>query len=356
MTEANLIQTYRQLDAAIARADDALSGGGDHETDVFIPTAQHRADAEATLKSLADKLAALEAPDPVTVILKEHMADFLAGMNAHLQGRFARPGGNVAGFMWMYEDLSQLDSRPDSVRAAIVLAKLNQVPALFAAVRDLLPGAQALALLGAKEAARANVSAFAHYAGTVAEDFPGLTPAKQTDLQDALRQFADQCAALADHCDALLKTADIPLSTTEDSVIKMDPQAYADHLLNTHGVRLDELLAWHESEIEKTRAAVFAIAARLNIPEKCTTMKDVNAVLLKYAGPAPDPDEMIRRGKEYIVRTHAEAKHWVSLPEEDCVVVNVPEIIKISYPWGGYGGGCPRRRPLLCRMFLNRYN
>ena len=45
--------------------------------------------------------------------------------------------------------------------------------------------------------------------------------------------------------------------------IKMDPEAYRSLLKNRLGVSLDELLAWHKEEIEKTRAEVFEIASKL---------------------------------------------------------------------------------------------
>ncbi len=52
------------------------------------------------------------------------------------------------------------------------------------------------------------------------------------------------------------------------------------------GVSLDELLAWHKEEIEKTRAEVFEIASKLELPEGTPkTMKEVSDVLFRYAGP-----------------------------------------------------------------------
>ena len=47
----------------------------------------------------------------------------------------------------------------------------------------------------------------------------------------------------------------------------MDPEAYRSLLKNRLGVSLDELLAWHKEEIEKTRAEVFEIASKLELPE-----------------------------------------------------------------------------------------
>ena len=57
------------------------------------------------------------------------------------------------------------------------------------------------------------------------------------------------------------------------------------------GVSLDELLSWYQEEIEKTRADVFDIAGRLDIPEPApTTMEEINEILFKYEGPCDTPE------------------------------------------------------------------
>ena len=73
----------------------------------------------------------------------------------------------------------------------------------------------------------------------------------------------------------------------------MDPEAYRSLLKNRLGVSLDELLAWHKEEIEKTRAEVFEIASKLELPEGTPkTMKEVSDVLFRYAGPCDSAEEM----------------------------------------------------------------
>ena len=81
----------------------------------------------------------------------------------------------------------------------------------------------------------------------------------------------------------------IPAETEEEDLkqtVKMDEELYRTILQKQMGVSLDELLSWYQEEIEKTRADVFDIAGRLDIPEPApTTMEEINEILFKYEGP-----------------------------------------------------------------------
>ncbi|HOB35312.1 MAG: DUF885 domain-containing protein [Firmicutes bacterium] len=357
MKDRDLILTYRRLDADIARLDDMLNNG-DSAPDLFIPRPGARAEAERQLAALKERCAALPAPDGAFDLVKAHMTDFLRKLEANLKDKFTRPAALLRGFMWWYENLSNpdKDSRSESVRAEKAIARLGQSREMFDAVFQWLDTVAPDDLAEALAVCKKLVPTFSCHAQRAAHRFPGLDGRRQAELAQRLQAFADQCKAMQGRLEDLLKTAALPADTDEDSILAVDPQVYADRLYNEHGVVLQELLDWHEEEIEKTRNAVFAIARKLDIPDPKDTMGQINAILLKYAGPADTPEEMLARGRAYIRRTKAAARAYVRLPEEDCRVTTVPEIIKDSYPWGGYGGGCPRRRPLIGNMFLNNYN
>ena len=357
MRDKDLIHRYRLLDADIANYESWMHGSAEDEAEPFLPTLAARPEAEGKLAELKARLTALPEPDPVFALVKAHMQDYMQATQAGLAARYTQPGRSIGGAMWMYESLYSQDSRAQDVRARTATEMLEKAPALFAAMDEWLGTVSPFRLMEALGAARNNVAVFTRYASQVAEHFPGLDETAAKALAAGLEGFAACNAQLIPKLEALLKDAEMPAETTDDSILKMDADEYAAVLMNEHGVELSELLDWHEAEIEKTRAAALAIANKLDIPEKpVTTMGQVNAILLKYAGPADTAEEMLARGRAYIQRTAAAAKDFVWMPEETCNVVTVPEIIKISYPWGGYGGGCHRRRPLIGEMFLNNYN
>lgn len=358
MRNKSLIHAYRTLDADIARFDDMVNNGGESGTDLFIPRLGAQPQVEGRLKALVARCTELPAPDGAFALVQAHMHDFLQALGAKLRDKFTRPAASIRGFMWWYENLCNpdKDSRPEDIRSEKAIARLGHSQAMFDAISQWLDTVSADNLLEAQAVCKNYSATFTDYAQKVAQHFSGITPIRQAELGARLQAFADQCRVMQGQLEALLETADISSDTSDDSILKIDPQVYADRLLNEHGVILQELLDWHEAEIDKTRAAVFAIAQKLDISDPKGTMGQVNAILLKYAGPADTPEEMMARGRSYIQRTQAAAKDYVRLPDEDCRVTTVPEVIKDSYPWGGYGGGCSRRRPLLGNMFLNNYN
>ena len=124
---------------------------------------------------------------------------------------------------------------------------------------------------------------------------------------------------------AVLRDEEAPASETVEEdlkqTIKMDADAYRTILQKQMGVSLDELLSWYREEIEKTRAEVFEIAGKLDIPEPApATMEEVNEILFKYEGPCDTPEEMLDRANEYLKRTRALAHEYVRLPEDETCI------------------------------------
>lgn len=354
----NLIQSYRKLDFQLAAIADILSGGGDSEPDLFIPDPEHRQIVESKIASAQDCLDDLESPDPVSALLKSHFSDYLDAQTSELQARYENPAVQIGSFRWFFEFLLTKDSRADLVKAERMIGKLSRTADMFQAISSWLVEVKPIHLLEAREACQANVKVFTRLLGQLKTNLPDLPDNIYGRLQSAFQAFITQNRSMQAKLELRLKEIALPEQTTEDSILKLDPEVYAAHLLSRHGVILSELLDWHEEEISKTRNSVLTIASQLQIPEAAAanSMADVNAILLKYAGPAASAAEMLQRGNKYIKRTAAACKDFVWLPEESCSVVNISESLKDSYPWGGYGGGCKRRRPLRGEMFLNGYN
>ena len=151
---------------------------------------------------------------------------------------------------------------------------------------------------------------------------------------------------------------DSALTEGIDRTVVMDPEEYRLLLKDQLGVSLEELLAWHREEIEKTRAEALSIAAALDIPEKTPeTMTEINDLLFRYGAPCETAEEMIARANGYLKRTRTLAHEMVNLPEdEQCICVPLPECCRNTHPWGGYEGGDFRIRPFVGQMFLNQYN
>lgn len=354
----DLIQDYRKLDFQLAAVADMLNGEEAFEADLFIPDQEYRLAVESQIASAQARLDNLESPDSVSALLKSHFSDYLAAQTSDLQARYENPAIQIGSFRELFEFLLTKDSREDLVKAELMIGKLSRTADMFRAMDSWLTAVKPIYLLEAREACRANIEVFNRLLGQLKIYLPDLPDNIYGRLQSAFRTFVMQNQTMQTELELRLKQIALPEQTTEDSILKLDSEVYAAHLLSQHGVILSELLDWHEEEIAKTRQSVLTIASQLRIPEAAAanSMADVNAILLKYAGPAASAAEMLQRGNEYIKRTAAACKDFVRLPEESCAVVNISESLKDSYPWGGYGGGCRRRRPLQGEMFLNGYN
>ncbi len=354
----NLIRDYRKFDSQLSAINDILNGGGDAKPDLFIPDKKHRLQVESQLSSAKNHLDTLQSPDPVSTLLKSHFSDYLDAQISELRTRYENPATQISVFRSLFEAMMVKDTRADQIKAEIMLGKLSRTAEMFKAIKSLLNDVKPVYLLEAREACQTNIKNFTRLHGQLQTNMPDLSADMYNQLGVAFQTFITQNQDMQAELEQRLKQTALPEQTTDESILKLDPEVYANHLLQRHGVLLSELLNWHEEEIAKTRHSVLEIAGRLPIPEAASanSMAAVNAILLKYAGPAPTVEEMFRRTREYIKRTAAACKDYVRLPEETCVIINTSEALKESFPWGGYGGGCKRRRPLQGETFLNGYN
>ena len=352
-----LVMTYRELDRDLAILYAQLNSLGQFERKLFLPTTEAKETFTATLQQLNDRIDALPAPDPVYALLKRHFADFSQLLVFSLAQFYERPFHPVQLLTRRYDHLVRTDSRSSLERADMLTELLNQSRALYHAITAWLPDVDASRLNEALNHSTSSVPLFRSGAEKIDAGFPGL-PAKAYDaLHDALLFGAAELEDFSVKLSAVLAEKGSVAQFDDSSIVALTEAEYRDALWSQHGVELDELLAWHQEEIEKTRAAVFEVASHLPLARKAPrTMREVNDVLLEFAGPCDTPEEMLARGRNYIQRTKAEAKKYVHFPEEECLVGPVFESLKDSYPWGGYGRGCPLRRPLRGEMFLNTYN
>ena len=359
MKNPELVMKYRELDKELAEFDGTISGYRRKGKKRFIPTDANVAQAWEEWKALKAKVEALEEPDAVFTLVKTHFCDFIDSLEFALQDVAKNVEGRFMGYLWGFEDISRKDRGTEQ-------EKCDKAIKFFEAYGE--DSDEYVALIKEKydenrKAAVAN--SFRRVALSVAKDsertdffFPNFTAEQNAALKAAMVRYVNQLNEMADE----ISTAEVvPAAKLQEDdwskTCKMDEEEYRTLLKKKLGVNLDELLAWHKSEIEKTRAEIFEIASKLDIPEKPTTMKEINEILYKYEGPCDSPEEMFRRCNEYLKRTRALAHEFVNLPDDEiCRCVQISEGCKDSYPWGGYEGGDFSVRPFNGQMFLNQYN
>ncbi len=359
MENSLLYMKYRELDRDCALLHYRLHNGKPYDKELFIPTKEALETARKEWESLKRRVDALEEPDGVFALVKGHLKDFLDSLEFSLRDVEKRPEGLLMGFLYELQGVVRCDRRPDEERCAHLVRKLEHLRANQDTLIELMKAKDSekersdlsRALQKSKLDMEREIRQLPAY-------FPTFTEEQSDRLRTAMEGFCTQLEESA----AGLGAKEIPseelLKDDLSKTVKMDPEAYRSLLKNRMGVSLDELLEWHQAEMDKTRAAVFESVEKLDLPEGTpATMEEISEMLFRHAGPAKSAEEMFERANAYLKRTRAVAHEYVRLPEDEmCVCVPLPDCYKDSYPWGGYEGGDFSVPPYRGQMFLNQYN
>ncbi len=360
MRDPELIHEYRALDRDCALFHDKLASWRTYETRLFIPDIAAKSALEGELGALKSRTGELGKPDDVFDMLREHMIDFLNGQKMELQYAYERPSRHMGAFLETFCYFSRMDSRPEVQKAEILLKRFSQADDVWRGVTTWIDSVSFLNLQELVYDMQTYIDIIEGEITRVPEYFPGLGERRQGEIVRAARTLAEKISGWILFVQTLMQEKGMKKAgtTSESDTVGLDESCYRSVLWDVMGVSLDEILSWYEIEIEKTRNEVYEIAGKIKIPDPVpTTMAGVNDLLLKYAGPCDTPEEMYERANAYIKRSQAACKGYVWLPDDEtCLVKKIPEQYKRSYPWGGYAGGCPLRRPLQGEMFLNNYN
>lgn len=351
---AALAARFCEADLACARVAYRLRNQRMYERDVLLPDGGTRQDVEKQLLCARKQVSALEAPEPVFALMKRHYEDFLGAEALRAQNFFEKPIAAVSELSWQMAYFAQTDSRADAEKAEILRNRLNQTRDLFAAIERVHCPEQECAALAAEIAY--TVDNYRHYAEQAAAYFPSLNAARSEALARAAYAACERMDAARQLLETRAASAPMPSAMDDDARhIPFTESYYRGVLHDQLGVELDDLLRFYEPEIEKTRAEVREIAAKLPIAEKPRTMREVSEALARYAGPCGSAEEMLARAKSYLARTRDAARDYVWFPEEVCAIGCVPYPLRESFPWGGYADG-DGRRPITGTFFLNDQN
>ena len=357
MEKPALTLQYRELDRECAMLSYRLNSPNRFVPRLFVPDEASVAQARADRQALCLRLEALEAPDAVYELIKRHLADFLDSLEYAIDDAGKNPLRAYLGFPYSFQHVVRCDRSPDETRCRSLRKLVEQL-------EENRERTLALAKAGGESAVSGLLRTERAVDGDrkrLREFFPSFSVSQLEQTEETL----ERCRALLGGMADSLSGGEVPSrEPPEDDLsitVKMDPEDYRTLLGKKLGVSLDELLAWHQEEIEKTRREVFRIARKLDIPENweggVRTMEGIKDILFRYEGPCGTPEEMFRRSEEYLKRTRAIAHEYVRLPEyEQCRCVPLPDCYKDSYPWGGYEGGDFRYKPYRGQMFLNQHN
>ena len=353
-----LVQLYRDFDERCATCLDQIKSTRRYEKQLYVPSEETRKNAERALQELLAEASELEAPDVVFEILKNHFDEFIREQMSHLRGMFAGPSSFISGISNTIDYYSRKDSRSSLERSEILLSRLNNIDAVWSGVRKLLPATAIDEVSQMADVCDTLSTVAKKMAPRVPELYSGMSEKLIQEVQSELERVSERAKGWEQEVKEFVESRKSG-SRQQEVASEKDPiEEYRYLLLNQFGVDLDQILSWHEEEIEKTRSEMFEIANGINVSglPKVDSVEDVVEILNRFEGPCDEPDEMFVRMRDYLDRAQKATREFVKLPEESVVVVPTPDTLVKHYPWGGYGGGCARRRPLQGETFLNVEN
>lgn len=317
----------RQIDQALALFQDEILGIISKETELPTLDEDFEKKIESKFVLLHEKINSISEEDEVISLLKSHFQDFMQMIHFQYQNQKQNPGLFFARFFNGQNYLKEVDTRSAEIRQAIIQQRNDQV---------------------------------AMIAVTIQQKIPTLNDAA---LQSIVNSIAQECSieACLQCKEAAIKEAqkrNIKLSETllsDEEKLPLDQALYRTCLNDEFGIDLDELIAWHESEIDKTRNLMMNLASSIAQEEVKEPLR-VKELLDEYAGAYDCPSKMMEVGQESFEKVRQFAYSILDLPEEVCELTGVPERLKDSFPWGGYMEGCRYHTPPKGRMFLNDIN
>ncbi|MGI6665971.1 MAG: DUF885 family protein [Bacillota bacterium] len=372
-----LAQVFREFDAKCADLSFRLSSSRKYEETAVIPGIGERDWARSQWQGLLNEAQALEATDPVLSLLKDNFLEFLSARISGVDTAYRHPARFMRGQTYFIDRLFRQDSRSASERFRIFKKRFRQIDEVWEGTKSLIGTVPPDKRREVAVACRVMGRVAGQLAGRVPQYLGGLSDSEAQDVRAMLRRLSAKAIGWeAEASRGRLGAVSRPiqdkspaLGRASGSASGAGPRdeslgnrssdearaAYERVLGEELGVQLSELLRWHESEIEATRQEMMEAAAKVD--GSVRTPGDVSEMLLRVAGPAGTVEEMFRRMEEYVaVAKEASKQGYVDLPEETCLVRPTPEQTRDDYPWGGYGGGCRLRRPLVGECFLNDTN
>ncbi|SCY21546.1 DUF885 family protein [Alkaliphilus peptidifermentans] len=342
MRDIDLIYSYRLLDRDCALFSDKIRNKRDYETKLFIPHTNNIKSLNEELDELEERVNSIARPDDVFDLIQCHMKDFVIGQRVELQSIYERPSRTINVFMSTFTNAVRNDSRPDPQKVEILINRFSQADLIWEGIRTWISDVSLMYLKELIDNCQIFIDTMTVEIPRLPQNFSQLNEKQYIELVDAIQVLSSKMRAWIEEIKRIIEERGISevKEASDDDIIKFEEEYYRTLLEDIIGVNLNEILFWHEDEIEKTRNEVFEIANKLNISDPIPkTMSEVNEILLKYAGPCDTPEEMYERANGYILRARGACEGYVLLPEDEiCLVKKVPEQLKLSYPWGGLRG------------------
>ncbi|MEW6524149.1 MAG: DUF885 family protein [Bacillota bacterium] len=336
-----MFKTWGQWDSFLAALVWEYEGSWDYEEQLFVPRPSAVEEYTGRLASARRNLLKTRPGSAAGFAFRHHCLDLLATAQATVESDQEQPHRHLVKLGRRVAFLATKDSRALPQRARVLAALLADVPEYLEVVAGLCRQLPQCQVAHATRACRVAAIELERVQNEVERwSDRGVEPRLVARI---CRQAVDGVGRLEALAGGICPVG--PASPTAAGV------RYAELLDALFGIDVQELVSGHRHEVERTRDRVARLAAGI------APGQPVPDLLLEELPPYADATSMFSAAREFLATARRESLPYVRLPEgEQCLITGVPEAARDSFPWGGYGGGCPRRVPLIGEMFLNEAN
>ncbi|MFO8059398.1 MAG: DUF885 family protein [Bacillota bacterium] len=325
-----------ELDHRLVNLWTRYASSGEHETRIFLPTREGVAQLQEKLRKLQGDLESAEPEGFLDRVTLLQMSNVLDALSFRVADDLAFPFRYLSGLSGSVNHLLSMDTRPLQQRLDIMAARLGGTAPLLEAVIDRSRQVD--------DESRGMVREYLDSLERILADLPEQLASLDADtatLSGTAQSTRDAVARALAHLDVLEPAGD-GLAT---------PLPYRERLMRVWGIDLEELLSWHEEEIEECAGRLNAIGAEID-PDR-----DPYEILETDLPSRDRPEDMFPLMEGFVARAREHSLDYITLPEgEVCEVRPVPAQLRYSYPWGGYNGPDPLLGNLQGAVFLNEWN
>ncbi len=335
MTDLALNSQVHELDGEIVDLWTQYAGTGEYEGEIFLPTEPNLQRMEDRLESLLQRIRDVEPTNALERITLVHIANTADVLSFRVADDRAFPFRYLANLAGSINPLLTMDERSPEVRGTVLADRLSRAENLLAVVNSQCPEMDQ----SARDMVREHLDSL--------EGILAGLPERTELLADSVRELPRIITRARTAVEEARQHYDDLLPPTHPR----EPLPYEERLRRVWGIKLEELLEWHEEEIDSCVDTFRRIAAGID------PNRDPHEILETDLPSCDRPEDMFPLMEDFVARAREASLSYISLPPgEACAVHPVPEQLKDSYPWGGYSGPDPLQESLRGAVFLNDHN
>lgn len=338
----SILQRFDQKITEVYQRYDAIL---EYEHQPFDPTQANITILSRKMKRIKNDLKQVDSTNKTQaeLLLLAALRETSSVFQARLKNDLSFPDRYIQKIMGKLNNLCNFDNRSLVKRVELMEAILKKVPEVITTVGYLserVPTEK-------KAFVRQRLAEFKQLLNRLAESIDAnISDGALTEGREIIDSIAKIQEIISTHKAKITSTTDLK---AEEQISGL---GYRKLLEEIYGIKLDDLLAQHQADLDECNRAFFHLAQKMGAQEGPFVYLQDNMTFCRK------PEDMYELLRKYLNLAKENTKKYLALPpEEVCQASRIPEFLKDSYPWGGYyARSHALEDDLFGWVFLNQFN